>query len=161
MTNQEPPNTEILFSINTLPKDPEVLKAIRRKINKILGEKNLDLNEELLENLAVAKKLRNRLCGVFDYEPDYAQSGARYTNNEDEEILTEEIKDSAKISAISTFSSIISNIVKMQEVVFSQQANSLLQDVVVEVLGEYNEEAKEKVLEMFKEKVKELERVMR
>ena len=113
--------TEILFSINSLPKDRDLLKLLQRKINLALGEAAIDLNQEILENLRVAKRIRNELCG-FDIQEDEeplfdASTYDQPPRGREKTIKLEETKDSAKVSSIATFSSIIMNIVKLQEVI--------------------------------------------
>ena len=150
--------TEMLFSLNSLPTDRSILHELRRRVNAKLGEASLDLSNELLENLEVARNLRDRLCNSKGYgvsEEDFDLGG------DEPDYDPAEIKESSKISSVVACSSIIHNIVKMQEIVHSQQANAVLQDAIIEVLAVYDDEVKEKVVELFKEKVKELERQAR
>ena len=147
--------TEIVFSLEHLPDDLSLLQEIKRQVDRKLGVSvTLNLNEEIAENLVIAKDLRNRLCGLSQpLETDY------YTNDSGErEYDPPDIKESDKISSISTFTTMIANMVKLREVLYSQEANIRLQESIIEVLGAYDLDIKEQVVELFKKKVQELER---
>lgn len=149
-------NAEQLFSINTLPKDKEFLKKLRKKINNMLGNTAVDVNSELLENMAVAKALRNELCMLphdsFD-EDDQSIPKKEYRLRD-----IDDIKDSARVSSVRAFTDILKDLISLQETINSQQANALLQDSIIEVLDSYDEKIKEKVVDLFTEKIRELER---
>jgi len=148
------PETEVLFSINSLPDDKETLKEIRNRINAKLGEATVNIYEEIVENIEIARHLRNKLCGI---RTDGSEE-ASYYGEEETDYSGEEIKDSDKIKVIATFTTLMTTMVKLRETVYSQEANYALQEAVVEVLGEFDPTIKTKVVELFKEKIAELER---
>lgn len=130
---------DVLFSLNTLPDDPDLLKDIRSRINIMLGEDSVDMRKEILENLEIAKRVRDDLCSptIDDYE--------------------DERKDNAKIAAIKAFTGIIGSIISLQDVIYSQQATSRLQSIIIDVLGDYDYEIQKEVVARFQEAVKDLE----
>ena len=144
---------EQLFSLETLPSDREFLSILREKVNSILGDGSVDLRSEILENLTHARSLRDELL-MSDTEREH-----RAAENDDYE-PPEAISPAAKISAITAFTAVVQSIVKLQDIIFSQQATSLLQATILDVLGNYNYDIQSEVVELFKERIQELEEKM-
>lgn len=143
-------NTEMLFSINSLPEDQDTLQELRTAINAKLGDTSVDIHEELVKNLEVARQVRDELCGIGSYGG--AGLGADYSD---------EKKDATKIASIRAFTDVIANLIKLQETALSQQGNAALQNAVIDILGELDPDMQLRVIKNFRERIQELEQKAR
>lgn len=151
---------DVLFSINSLPDDEAYLKDLQTAVNARLGNKAVNLHDELVENMEVARALRNKLCG---YTPATAQnSGGSFGSLSDSGFGDDgddysDTKDSSKVASVRAFTDIIEKLVRMQEIVLSQQGIAALQGAIVDVLLEVDPDIQRQVMVKFRERLTELE----
>lgn len=155
-----------LFSINSLPDDEVFLRDLLAAVNAKLGNRSVNLHDELVENMEVARRLRDQLTGITIRErarqPSYrpSSSAAGWDDEYDDRSSNgsfEEVKDSSKVASVRAFTDIIEKLVKMQEVVLSQQGIAALQGAVVEVLMDVDPELQRHVMLKFRERIADLE----
>lgn len=150
--------TERLFSIENLPDDEDFLRDLLAAVNARLGNRSVNLHDELVENLEVARNLRNQLCGVRQH----AQTGQISIDNFDgpgpnDRSGFEDVKDSSKVASVRAFTDIIEKLVKMQEIVLSQQGVAALQGAIIDALLDVDPDLQRRVMAKFRERVTELE----
>lgn len=143
--------TERLFSIENLPEDDEFLRDLLAAVNAKLGNRSVNLHDELVENMEVARQLRNELCGVRN------STGGIRVDNFDGDDGFNEVKDSSKVASVRAFTDIIEKLVKLQEVVLSQQGVAALQGAIVDALLDVDPDLQRRVMAKFRERVVELE----
>jgi hypothetical protein len=158
---------DTLFSINSLPNDEEFLRDLLAAVNAKLGNRSVNLHDELVENMEVARRLRDQLTGISLRErsslsttSSRSGSGSGWDDDYDDRQSDsgfEDVKDSSKVASVRAFTDIIEKLVKMQDVVLSQQGIAALQGAVVEVLMDVDPELQRHVMLKFRERIADLE----
>lgn len=156
---------DTLFSINSLPNDEEFLRNLLTAVNAKLGNRSVNLHDELVENMEVARRLRDQLTGISLRERSSlsatsSRSGSGWDDDYDDRQSDsgfEDVKDSSKVASVRAFTDIIEKLVKMQDVVLSQQGIAALQGAVVEVLMDVDPEMQRLVMMKFRERIADLE----
>ncbi len=147
--------TERLFSLENLPDDDEFLRNLLAAVNAKLGNRSVNLHDELVENMEVARQLRDELCGVRRRPGAGGMHIDHFEDGEGDGFS--EVKDSSKVASVRAFTDIIEKLVKLQEVVLSQQGVAALQGAIVDALLDVDQDLQRRVLARFRERVLELE----
>jgi len=155
----DPNISDRLFSINSLPSDTAFLLDLRAAINAKIGDNSVNIHKELVENLEVARRVRDRLCGIVRDEQGAVEEtdfGYGY-GPEEGKSYDDEPKDASKVSAIRAFNDIINNLVKLQDVALSQKGSAALQACIIDVLGECDPKLQMQVVAKFRQRIEEME----